>query len=152
MIKTALKSTPQISHRLEVKKSNNSPIIIDDSYNSNPEGFMNALDILKLFKKDDNRLILVTPGMIELGDLHDKLHHEVAQKASKIIDYALIIKPDRVREFISSLKASRLPNQRVIEFEDFNSAKQWIKDNTDSDDVILYENDLPDLFENQIKF
>ena len=152
MIKTALKSTPQISHRLEVKKSNNSPIIIDDSYNSNPDGFMNALDILKLFKKDNNRLILVTPGMIELGDLHDKLHHEVGQKASKIIDYALIIKPDRVKEFISSLKASSLPNQRVIEFDDFNSAKKWLEENTDSDDVILYENDLPDLFENQIKF
>ena len=38
-IKLSLRSTPQINHRLEVKREPNGSVVIDDAYNSNPIGF-----------------------------------------------------------------------------------------------------------------
>lgn len=149
---SSLKSMPQINHRVEVIKNNNSPIIIDDSYNANPSGFSNALNILKLFKKDNNRAILVTPGMVELGELHDEKHRLLACEAIKIIDIAIIIKPQRVQSFMDTLKQFANPFQQILQFNDFASAKKWIDQNVTKNDVILYENDLPDLYENKISF
>jgi UDP-N-acetylmuramoyl-tripeptide--D-alanyl-D-alanine ligase len=62
----ALATTPQITHRLELKPQPDGSILIDDAYNSNPQGFKSGLDLLKTLKKD-GRAILITPGMVELG-------------------------------------------------------------------------------------
>lgn len=148
----ALKTVPQIKHRLELLKPKNAAVIIDDAYNSNPTGFNAALGILELFKKErKSRTILVTPGMVELGDLHDEKHQEIALKAAKIVDIAIVIMPHRIPSFIKTFNENKKPQQQLFEFESFVKAKEWIDNNARSGDVILYENDLPDLYENKIK-
>ena len=42
--------------------------MIDDAYNSNPVGAKNALDVLNMMPGEK---IVVTPGMIELGEKED---------------------------------------------------------------------------------
>ena len=71
----ALKSTPQIPHRLHVKPMNKG-IVIDDAFNSNPLGFRSALDLLHLLGKK-KRKILITPGIVEMGAAHDDVHHKI---------------------------------------------------------------------------
>jgi UDP-N-acetylmuramoyl-tripeptide--D-alanyl-D-alanine ligase len=146
----AQKNMPQIKHRLEVIKAKDQPIIIDDAYNSNPDGFIAALKITKLLKKDGGRSILVTPGMVELGDLHQQKHEEVAIEALKNIDIAIIIKPKRIQSFVKLFTKEMKKSQQLICFDGFVEAKKWIDENSNVNDVILYENDLPDLYENQI--
>ena len=146
----AQKTVPQIKHRLEIIKDKNSPIIIDDAYNSNPIGFAAALDILKILKKKNGKSILVTPGMVELGDLHNKKHKEVALIALKTVDVALIIMPQRVQSFVDTFKENMKKDQILLEFENFNQAKAWLDKNAKISDVILYENDLPDIYESKI--
>ncbi len=51
----ALASTPQIQHRLEIKREATGQVVIDDAYNSNPVGFANALKLLNLFRKPEGR-------------------------------------------------------------------------------------------------
>jgi UDP-N-acetylmuramoyl-tripeptide--D-alanyl-D-alanine ligase len=65
-IQTALTTLPQIQHRLEVKPQADGTIIIDDAYNSNPIGFQAALGLLTSIG-NSGRKILITPGMVELG-------------------------------------------------------------------------------------
>lgn len=143
----ALKTTPQIPHRLEVKKIAKG-ILIDDAYNSNPLGFRSALDILFLLgQKKKTRTILITPGMVELGAQHDDVHKKIGIAAAQSCDIAIVIQPDRIRTFVNAFEKERRENQKLYEVQTFAQAQEWLDDNMQDGDIVLIENDLPDIFE-----
>ncbi len=141
-IVTALRSVPQITHRLEVKKQGDG-IIIDDAFNSNPEGFRSALDLLAAMH---GRKILITPGMVELGTAHDEEHEKIGKRAGEVCDVVLLVLPERVPSFIAGFKTTGASKQ-LIEVRSFKEASEWLDKNHQSGDAVLIENDLPDLYE-----
>lgn len=143
----ALKSAPQISHRLEVKRFSDH-ILIDDAYNSNPKGFSSALDLLHLLGANTRR-ILVTPGMVELGTDHDSAHHSLGVKAAACADIVMAVCPERIRSFIDGFHTQKKDGQILLEMASFKDAQNWLVANKQQGDVILLENDLPDLYERQ---
>jgi UDP-N-acetylmuramoyl-tripeptide--D-alanyl-D-alanine ligase len=145
-IATAMRSTPQIAHRLEVKRPPNGVIYLDDAYNSNPTGFANALELMQSLQTDAGRRILVTPGMAELGQKHDEAHREIGRRAAERVDIAVVVKPERIPTFLEGLRsAGTLPD--IHEFETFADARAWLDRHEKAGDVVLIENDLPDLYE-----
>jgi UDP-N-acetylmuramoyl-tripeptide--D-alanyl-D-alanine ligase len=149
-ITASLRITPQIRHRLEVIKEKSKPVIIDDAYNSNPTGFTAALGVLQTFKEQGYRSIIVTPGMVELGKLHNDKHFEIGEKTSKIADYVLVITPKRIPSFIDGFNSKANNKQKLITFDTFEQAKQWLDQNTTYKDIVLFENDLPDLYDSKV--
>ena len=145
---TALKTAPQTKHRLEVKHQPDGSILIDDAYNSNPVGFANALDTLALLCPKGGRRILVTPGMAELGAEHDNQHARLAEKAATCVDIALVVRPERIPTFKATLGEKLGPN--MLTFQTFAEANQWLKTNLKRNDIVLLENDLPDLYEKRL--
>jgi len=147
-IQTALLSLPQISHRLEVKpNAAEGYTLIDDAYNSNPLGFRSALDLMTILNKD-GRNILITPGMIELGIAHDEIHEQIGQYAAQVVDVAIVVNGGRIPTFVSSFKREAKDKGRtLVEVDSFAEAQKWINDNKQSGDLILIENDLPDMYE-----
>ncbi|MDQ0392347.1 Mur ligase family protein [Labrys monachus] len=145
----AMKSTPQISHRLEVRRQGDGTTIIDDGYNSNPVGFASALDLLPLLASGEGRRILVTPGMVELGEAHAEEHRKLGTKAGEAVDILLAVAPDRIRDFVDAYKAAR-PGGEVIECAGFAQAQAWMGANLKPGDAVLIENDLPDLYERKL--
>ena len=63
-------------------------IIIDDAYNSNPSGTKAALETLSYF---DGFKILLTPGMVELGEKQAELNREFGKNAAKVCDYVILV-------------------------------------------------------------
>ncbi|MCF8496271.1 MAG: UDP-N-acetylmuramoyl-tripeptide--D-alanyl-D-alanine ligase [Alphaproteobacteria bacterium] len=145
-IRTALKSIPQIRHRLEVTRQADGTTIIDDAFNSNPAGFRSALELLSALKEDGGRTILITPGMVELGRAHDQAHAEAGALAALHCDIVLAVNPDRIRSFVTAFKS--IGGDKILfEKDSFAQASVWLGRNARAGDVILIENDLPDLYE-----
>lgn len=142
-IQTALLSIPQIEHRLEVRKQAGGLTIIDDAYNSNPIGFQAALSVLA--QMGSGRKILVTPGMVELGKIHDEAHKSIGAYAGEVCDIAIVVKGKRIPTFVQAYKDSG--GKELHEVESFAEAQKWISANKKDGDVILIENDLPDIYE-----
>ncbi len=142
----AMASVPQIKHRLEVKPQGDGSILIDDAYNSNPSGFAAALELTDRLRNGRGRRILITPGMAELGARHDEAHTELGLKASQCIDVALVVRPDRIPTFVETFER-RSANGRLVKLDSFAQAEDWLKRNVKADDVVLIENDLPDILE-----
>jgi UDP-N-acetylmuramoyl-tripeptide--D-alanyl-D-alanine ligase len=145
-----LKTVPQIKHRLEVKRQGNYTVI-DDAYNSNPAGFRAALSVLDNITPEDGRRILVTPGMVELGDDHDSEHFKLGKFAAQKTDIVIAVSSDRIRSFLDGFDEGN-DNQKshILKMNSFKEAEQWLLANTKKEDVILLENDLPDLYEYKV--
>lgn len=148
-VRLALRSTPQIAHRLEVRKLPDGPIVIDDAYNANPVGFAAALDLVAALKAPSGRAILITPGMVELGTAHDEEHARIGRKAAGMIDVLLPVAPERITAFTEAFRQSA-PSATVVPCPNFAAAKSWLAANQRGGDVVLIENDLPDLYERRL--
>ncbi len=147
---TALASTPQITHRLEVKTGVNGSRLIDDAYNSNPVGFASALNLLNDLVRQGGRRICVTPGMVELGTAHEEEHRKAGILARRSVDVLLPVLPERIDAFTRAYQIEN-PRGEVIPCPDFPSAQRWLENNVTPTDVVLLENDLPDLYEKKLK-
>ena len=146
-ILTTLKTLPQINHRLEVLQRDNGVKIIDDAYNSNIEGFKSGLNLLQVFPR--KRRILITPGMVELGKMHDQQHYEIGKYAGERVDIAIIIRSDRIPTFVKGFSETALKETQLIQANSFKDAQQWMDNNLQSGDVVLLENDLTDIYESR---
>ncbi len=149
-IVASLKSTPQIAHRLEVKRQANGTILIDDAYNSNPVGFASALALLDTLRRPDGRRILVTPGMVELGSEHEAEHSRIGRLAAEHADILVAVAPHRVAPLAAAF-AQAAPAREIVSCASFAEARIWLDRNLTGHDVVLIENDLPDLLEQQLR-
>jgi UDP-N-acetylmuramoyl-tripeptide--D-alanyl-D-alanine ligase len=145
----ALSSAPQISHRLEVKEGVAGSRLIDDAYNSNPIGFASALKLLNELRIEGGRRVLVTPGMVELGSAHDEEHRKIGLLARSCVDVLLPVLSHRIPSLISGYQFEN-PESIVVPCANFAAAQEWMNGNLGRLDVVLLENDLPDLYEKKL--
>jgi UDP-N-acetylmuramoyl-tripeptide--D-alanyl-D-alanine ligase len=146
----SLRTTPQIAHRLEVKRQGSGTVLIDDAYNSNPVGFASALELLDLLRRPGGRRILVTPGMVELGAAHDDEHRRIGGLAATHVDVLVAVAPHRVAPLAAAFAAAA-PGAEIVSCAGFAEAQEWMARNLADTDVVLLENDLPDLLEQKLR-
>lgn len=133
-----------VEHRLELKNQNGL-IIIDDAFNSNPVGARNALDILASFSS--GRKIIITPGMIELGDLQDKENQEFGKYIAKAnLDLIILVGKEQTQPIQNGILEVQPGADNIRVVSSLFEANDLVKEYAREGDVILYENDLPDTF------
>lgn len=140
IIQAALQHLQPMPHRLEIKKINNMTII-DDSYNSNPIGFKKALRLLG--EQSARYKILITPGMVELGAKSEKEHRKIAELIVKVCDYVILVNKKTTKYLQKYLKDFYL-------FSSLKQAQEFVNNLAKPGDAILYENDLPDIYDEKI--
>lgn len=133
-IKEAAEKLPFVEHRLEVLNSGDI-IILDDSYNSNPNGADNALKILNTY---GGTKIIITPGFVELGTDSEKCLLELGEKIAGVCDYAFLLGPN-AETIMSGMKD--FDNVEIV--GSLNEAMDRLK-NISPPMAVLFENDLPD--------
>ena len=87
-------------------------VILDDSFNSNPEGFKNALDVLSKFNKFK---ILITPGIVEGGKEESKINLGLAEKISAVCDLVILIKTKASLSIKKGLDEHSYQDVKVVE-------------------------------------
>lgn len=139
------KDVEQVQHRLQKVDNPGQPLILDDAYNSNEVGFKNAVSVLKkLADQRGGKAILVTPGVAELGLEHDRVHNRLGQHASDLCDVIIAINPARIESFVAAVDQDDVTFHTRPSFAD---ARRLISEIAAETDVVLYENDLPDILE-----
>lgn len=140
-LKYPVKQLESVEHRLQLKKQGNR-IILDDAYNSNKSGFEAALDTLAMFKE---LRILMTPGMVELGEKQYDENKEVGIYAADKCDYAVLIGKEQTKPIQDGLLEAGFAQNRMIVVDTLQEAFQMVNAIPDEKQkVVLIENDLPD--------
>lgn len=143
-IKHAVKQLEPVPHRLALKKTAQNITIIDDAFNSNPVGAYMALEVLQAI--EGHKKILVTPGMVELGEKEFELNQAWAEQAATLCDYIILVGIKQTQPLQAGLQAKNYPATQYYVAKDFNSANQHLQTIAQSGDVVLFENDLPDTY------
>ena len=134
-----------VEHRLELKERDGL-IVIDDAFNSNPVGAKNAVDILASFKS--GKKIIITPGMIELGELEDEENQKLGEHIAKAgLDLIILVGDEQTKPIQKGIKAAQngeAPDVRIA--KSLFEANDILKEFASPGDVVLYENDLPDTY------
>lgn len=126
-----VKSCRVVEQSLELFDGKEGIKILDDSYNSNPHGFVAALRTAKDLKP--KRIILVTMGMLELGKKSDELHRQVAKEIKKVCDKVFVTSQDAFRVFSENIEHIRL-------VEDHKELIKILDKEIRKGDLILFEN------------
>ncbi|MEA4892814.1 MAG: UDP-N-acetylmuramoyl-tripeptide--D-alanyl-D-alanine ligase [Peptococcaceae bacterium] len=143
----AINRLEPIPHRLQLMPPGSKYQIIDDAYNSNPEGARQALEILGSF---DGYRVLATPGMVELGNMEDELNRRLGRQAAKNCDYIIIVGANRSFGIQDGAKRAGFDVNKIYVAKDIRDALDKADQLADSRPdrrepmYLLLENDLTD--------
>lgn len=137
-----------VEHRLALRKENG-VLVIDDAFNSNPVGAKNAVEILGQF--EGGRRVIVTPGMVELGPRQAEENRafgtHIARNLTGEDDLAVLVGPTQTAPIREGLDAEGYPPERVKVVRSLFEAQDLLRPLLRTGDVVLYENDLPDHYD-----
>ena len=139
----ALASLPPVDHRATVHRTDGGPVVVDDTYNANPPGAERAVATARELTAPGGRLWVVTPGMVELGDVQDERNRALAERVAGI-PRAVLAVVGRTNRAALLAGAARHPGAEVLRFDTRPQAVAAVAQRTGAGDVVLYENDLPD--------
>lgn len=145
-IKFAVASLKPYQHRLEMKSSLNGSIMIDDAYNANPEGSIEAVRVLGSF--GEMRKVIITPGLIELGDKEYECNRRLGLEAAGICDIIILVGKNRSKPLADGVNSTDFLKDNLYVAGSFMEAMEIYKSFADSNTVLLIENDLPDNYLN----
>lgn len=128
-------------HRMEMKPQGN-VTIIDDAFNSNPIGSKAAVETLALF---DGMRILITPGMVELGEDEAKYNRKFGTYAADCCDRIFLVGRKHTEPIKEGVLEKGFPEKNIEVFDKVEDAiNRAYAVKTDQHKYILLENDLPD--------
>ena len=115
---------------------------MDDAYNSNVKGATMALEVLKSF--ENKQRVLITPGIVELGEKSEEINRNLGKKATECADYIILVGAEQTVPILKGLQDRHYPKQNTFIAKNLQEALSQMNKITDSNTVILLENDLPD--------
>ena len=140
-IVSAISELEPPAHRLELVKTSNGMVILDDTFNANIEGATAALETLSLF---DGRKVIVTPGLVELGVEEKQANKEFGKKIAHICELVVLIGKTRSEPIKKGLLEEGFDPEKILVFNSLDGAKKEFKRFLTPKDAVLLENDLPD--------
>ncbi|HEX6538173.1 MAG TPA: UDP-N-acetylmuramoyl-tripeptide--D-alanyl-D-alanine ligase [Candidatus Dormibacteraeota bacterium] len=133
-----------VEHRLEPLAVTGPVRVIDDSYNANPVGVHDALDVLAVL--DGGAKVLVTPGLVELGAVEEAENRRYGEHAATVCDHVIVVLAKPAAALQAGLRAGGMPPDRIHVARDLGDATAIIGRITRAGDTVLFANDLPDTY------
>ena len=130
-IKISLGTLPQVEHRLQ-KIEAGGKIIIDDSYNGNLEGMLEAVNICSTHT---GRKVIITPGLVESTDEANIL---LAKTINENFDFVIL-----TGSLNTHLFSANIDKEKVYILKDKSLMEATLAKTTKAGDLILFANDAP---------
>lgn len=141
-IAIAVRRLEPVTHRLQMIDAGSNLTIIDDAFNANPSGTHAALEVMSVL---DGLKIIVTPGMIELGNKQSELNFRFGEECAAVCDYIFLVGKRIADDVYDGAKKSGFDETRLLRFDTVSAAVDAARNVvSEQHKYILLENDLPD--------
>lgn len=142
-LQPAVRRLEPVPHRMQLIRGGSNYTVIDDAYNSNPKGAQAALRTLSMCQ---GLRILVTPGMVELGEREFDLNFQFGKQAAACCDYVALVNPRQAEPIRQGLLAAEFPEEKMLVADTLQQALAFAQSCGQPGEprFVLLENDLPD--------
>jgi UDP-N-acetylmuramoyl-tripeptide--D-alanyl-D-alanine ligase len=141
-IQYAVSTLKPTEHRLEVKSTVGGATLIDDAYNANPAGCLEAVNVLGRF--ENKQKIIITPGLVELGDKEYESNFNLGVKAGQVCDRIVLVGLNRSKPIADGVLSTDFNKENLHIVASFKDAMALLSPTLDQNCALLLENDLPD--------
>ncbi len=131
MIKIAIDNIKPVEHRLHLTKANGK-LILDDSFNGNLQGMLEAIKISATY---DKRKVIITPGLVESTF---EANITLAKAIDEVFD-VVIITGDLNKKILSA----HISTNKLLFLDDKSKMQNMLIEHTQIGDLILFANDAP---------
>ncbi|MCM8784053.1 MAG: UDP-N-acetylmuramoyl-tripeptide--D-alanyl-D-alanine ligase [Candidatus Omnitrophica bacterium] len=111
-------------------------IVIDDTYNANPNSVMSAIEALSCFKTG-GRKIVVMADMLELGNYSYKCHREIGLFLGSNKDIDILLTLGNYSQEISEVATSLAKIREIRHLNSHLEIIEFLKDTINDGDVLL---------------
>ena len=140
-LRIPVRKIQSVPHRMEMK-NHGDVTIIDDAFNSNPIGSKAAVETLALM---DGMRILITPGMVELGEDEAEYNRKLGTYAADCCDRIFLVGRKHTEPIKEGILSKGFPEKHIEVFDNVQDAiSRAYAVKTEQHKYILLENDLPD--------
>ena len=130
--------------RLVLERTAAGITIINDAYSANPLGVVSALKVLGMH--DAGARLLITPGMVELGELQESENHKLGLLAAQYATDIILIGKTQTQAIVDAVRSTSFDRSRLHVVETLRESVEWYQHNLQSGDAVLFLNDLPDTY------
>ncbi len=130
-----------VASRLQTYTHQKGYLVINNGFNSNPDSSRKALEVLS---GHPGRLVVVTPGFIELGRQENSSNRRLGNDIAAVAQTAILVGEKHTRPIKAGLLESGMAEDSIHVFPSLMEANLFIEEFFGPGDVLLYENDLPD--------
>ena len=139
-----IRKAQPVEHRLQLIRSGNGALVIDDAFNSSPNGTKAAMEVLSMF--EGYRKICITPGLVELGEKEAEENHAFGVRLAKVCDIVILVGKKHTEPIRNALEENGLREPFLFSADSLAEATEILGYLVSPGDVILFENDLPDQY------
>ncbi|MDL2258284.1 UDP-N-acetylmuramoyl-tripeptide--D-alanyl-D-alanine ligase [Eubacteriales bacterium OttesenSCG-928-K08] len=139
-IASGISNVQPVEHRLQLIEG---PVtVIDDAFNANPAGTKAAMEVLRAFAPANR--VVVTPGMVELGDEEEALNEAFGKDIASAADVVILVGQQRVEPIFRGLIAAGFDEGNILRAQNLAQVTKMLPQYAPPGSVVLFENDLPD--------
>ena len=129
-----------VPHRLQ-RIEENGVTVLDDAYNSNMLGARNAIEALKCFA---GKKYVVTPGLVELGELEEAANAELGAELVGL--EVILVGETRILSARHGYLAAGGQEEKLRIVPDLAHAQKILSEELSAGDAVLFLNDLRDKY------
>ena len=136
-------------HRRQVATGPGGVTVIDDASGVTPSGAEASLGLLMGLAGDGSagRRVVVTPGLVGLGEAQDEENQRFAAAAAAAATDLVVVGHTNAPALIAGWRqVAPTSRARLVRLAERRHAEAWVARQLGAGDVVLYENDLPDHF------
>jgi len=132
---TAISKLDSPAKTMRLVSSGTKAILVDDTYNANPDGVLAALEYMRILK--GVKILVLTP-LIELGENADNIHRILGKKAAEICNLILLTNLNYVNSFTAGASAVAHGKEK-IQIVNSTVGQKIISQCIKKDGVVVFE-------------
>ena len=118
--------------------------IINDAYSANPAGVVSSLKVLGMHT--NGRRLVVTPGMVELGDVQAEENFKLGQIIPQYATDVILVGAEQTKPIYEGILTTDFPPENLQVVDELREAMTWYQTHFKAGDTVLFLNDLPDTY------
>jgi UDP-N-acetylmuramoyl-tripeptide--D-alanyl-D-alanine ligase len=139
-----LATLPYVERRHEPHFAKNNVLILDNSYNTNPDSATFSLRLIN--ELEASRRLIITPGFVELGKASQKIHLTFGEQLAASVDYVGLIEAPWTEAIIEGFTKAGGKRDHMVIGKDLDGALAKLSGMIIPSSIVLFEGGFREVY------